>query len=809
MVRHPEPRPTRSPAPAADARRRNPLVRRALPWLALAAAAVVVKGTVIAQLHAHPLLQPTGELDAAAYASLARGVLADGLFAGSQAFFVSPFYVGFLAAVSWLTGDLSLAPRIVQGVLGVGTVLLIAGTARRWFGAAAGWIAGVLAVGTGLFSFYEALILQASVDPFLTALSLYLVTRSAQDDRPMTGFAAGLAFGALALNRPNTLPAALVAAALSAGRGLTGRAQTASPSGAASGGSIRRVTGVAPAAALVAGLALAIAPVTLRNFVAAGDFVPISSHGGLNFYIGNNAAADGSYHAVPGITPSILGQAIDATRVAEAAVGHPLGPRAVSTHFSSLAWRSIQEHPVDAARLFARKLALTFNSGHLTLTASYPFYAYDERTLLRLLVVGPGLLVPLGLVGLLLRGARHRSEGFSIWASFVPVYGVFVAVFFVSSRYRLPLLVPLATSSGGAVVWLVTQLRTRAFRSLRAPVAGLILTATLANWNFGFDDGRSAEQTEMVLHLVDTRQDDQARTLLARVEAKHRQRGDLSYRVGLAYQRRGDAALAVPLLAQAIAATGGAPVVRLALGQALLDSGRPAEALPRLEAALAAGDDASRRRSPWPAREPLLATGPAPWERWPPSPSLTGSTRRPSWRWDGGALRTRRPSAGRVPLVESHRARPGQRRRLRGVRTRARVAESRRRGHRRAGDGLPPFTGRASAAHLNLAALLAESGRLAEARPHAMEALRLQPRLRESAGVTRGSRRQTVATRGLNARRTNEEGPAAVTPPSPGAHGSNRSRRVTSERDLGPQNHTPRRRVAVRRPVERVRVRVR
>ena len=41
--------------------------------------------------------------------------------------------------------------------------------------------------------------------------------------------------------------------------------------------------------AFLLGAILAIAPVTLRNYIIGGDFVPISYNGGVNFYIGNNA----------------------------------------------------------------------------------------------------------------------------------------------------------------------------------------------------------------------------------------------------------------------------------------------------------------------------------------------------------------------------------------------------------------------------------------------------------------------------------------------------------------------------------------
>ena len=93
-----------------------------------------------------------------------------------------------------------------------------------------------------------------------------------------------------------------------------------------------------PPIAVAAGIAIALVPVTVRNYVVSGDLSPVSSHGGLNFYIGNNAEADGTYHMVSGITPSIAGQQNDARRVAEEAVGRTLEDAEVSAYFYNLGW---------------------------------------------------------------------------------------------------------------------------------------------------------------------------------------------------------------------------------------------------------------------------------------------------------------------------------------------------------------------------------------------------------------------------------------------------------------------------------------
>src|SRR5262249_20167823 len=154
---------------------------------------------------------------------------------------------------------------------------------------------------------------------------------------------AGLTFGVQVCNRPNVaLPAFVIGVLLTATR----RRQAA--------------------AAFSIALAIALVPVTLRNIVVSGYWSPVTaSHGGLNFYIGNNAEADGSFHAVEGVTPDIKGQLEDTRRVAERATGHALDDAGVSSYFYGLGWKWIREQPVAAAALFARKIALMFSARYL------------------------------------------------------------------------------------------------------------------------------------------------------------------------------------------------------------------------------------------------------------------------------------------------------------------------------------------------------------------------------------------------------------------------------------------------------------
>ena len=386
------------------------------------AAVFAVKLLVLAQLQHHPLLTPEGGLDAVSYVQLARRVLGGDLSLGPGLYYLSPLYIYFLAATLGLSDSFTWV-RLVQIGLGTAAVGCVFVTARDWFGRRAAWVAAALAALTGVFTFYEILILQASLDTFLTAAGLMFLTKALVNVPPegggykVSGLFAGLFFGLQILNRPNVIVAV-------AGVTL----------------SLLAVRRFRIAALLVAGVLTTIAPVVLRNAVVSRQFALVSSQGGLNFYIGNNESATGQYVEVPGVRANIEGQSQDTRRVAEQAAGHPLTDAQVSAHFTGLATTWMRGHPAAAARLFARKLALVFNAQHQWLDFSYPYYARDTGTLLLLLFVGPWLLVPLGLTGLIVAVPLGRRLEFSAWASFVPWYALGVAFFFVAERYRLPIL---------------------------------------------------------------------------------------------------------------------------------------------------------------------------------------------------------------------------------------------------------------------------------------------------------------------------------------------------------------------------------
>jgi len=146
-------------------------------------AVFALKLIVLLQLQHHPLLQPEGVPDSAAYVALAQRVLGGDLALGPGLYYVSPLYIYFLAALLGLSESLTFV-RLVQIALGTGAVACVFWTARHWFGPRAAWIAATLAALTGEFTFYEIVVFQSSLDTFLTAAALLCLTGALVDLPP-------------------------------------------------------------------------------------------------------------------------------------------------------------------------------------------------------------------------------------------------------------------------------------------------------------------------------------------------------------------------------------------------------------------------------------------------------------------------------------------------------------------------------------------------------------------------------------------------------------------------------------------------
>jgi tetratricopeptide (TPR) repeat protein len=192
------------------------------------------------------------------------------------------------------------------------------------------------------------------------------------------------------------------------------------------------------AAFLLAGLAIVLAPVAIRNAYVGGGFYITTSQAGPNFYIGNNPKADGTYQPLRFGRGAPEYERQDATELAERALGRSLTPGEVSTYWTDKALDFVTSQPWAWVKLMARKVALLCNATEVLDTESQEAHAEYSLPLRILGVAGHfGVLVPLAVVGLVVTWPRRGR----LWVLYAltAAYAASVVLFYVFARYRYPL----------------------------------------------------------------------------------------------------------------------------------------------------------------------------------------------------------------------------------------------------------------------------------------------------------------------------------------------------------------------------------
>ncbi len=380
--------------------------------------------------------------------------IASGNILGDTTYFRAPFYAYCLGFLYALFGTSLWTARLFGVSIGVASVLMTFLIGRRLFNARIGLTASAIQTVYPIVVYYGTELLADALFTLLVQLSIhYLLTLSERPDRRHL-FTAGAMIGLAMITRPVALfliPMGLVLILRHAGIGTV---------------FVRFVV------MFSLGVLSFVGPVAIRNALLAHDPVLIASQGGINWYIGNHAGADG----VAASLPEPLGYnwtQSDVRSEAERSLGRGLSSGEISTYWFELGNRWIVEHPSDFLRLFLRKLYYSvapmelFNDRDLGLFfAKIPLLHRNPLTF--------PLLLTLALAGIILVAARS-SQARWLLACMV-VYLILTSLFFVNSRFRLPIIPYFFVFASCTLLSLVEQIRVDRKRA----VLTLFLMLTLA-----------------------------------------------------------------------------------------------------------------------------------------------------------------------------------------------------------------------------------------------------------------------------------------------------------------------------------------
>ena len=390
------------------------------------------------------------------------GAIANGTFEVSEGFFMTPLYPFFLAAFRVLGLEPLLWARLVQMVLGALTVvfvyrLVFESTGKRWAGVIGGGLLAVL----GPAMFHETMLLVTGLAAFLMTGAALRLVRFNKDRRLRDLVWAGvfLGLGSLAWT---TMLAALPAL-------VVWLVVILKKDG------WRRVLG--RVGILLGFVFLPILPVTVYNAAQSGEFILTTANLGINLDIGNRAGANGLYNPPSPFTTERMFDGtgrIFLTRV----TGHYVTLAEANRYWLRQALRHIGDHPGEFALNLLHKTWYFIHGyewpqlesyGHLTEVV--PWLGMPWPTL--------AVVMPLALLGLGL-GWRWRRELAPVYLIAV-FYAGAVILFFITGRYRYPV-VPLACAFAGIAVWrLVEFVREKRWRDLGLSAAVLAVLAVGTN----------------------------------------------------------------------------------------------------------------------------------------------------------------------------------------------------------------------------------------------------------------------------------------------------------------------------------------
>jgi 4-amino-4-deoxy-L-arabinose transferase-like glycosyltransferase len=296
--------------------------------------------------------------DAVAYASIAANLeRGEGFTLGREATQPAsnyspglPLLVGGLYGLSG--GVHQRFARVVLALAGALSVLFAYLIGRRLAGPWAGLIgAAAVAVYPALLE-YQGMLMTEPLAATLLSGAVLAMLWADDADRAARWLVPGLLLGALALTRPEYLAISLPIAVVVFARG--GR------------GSWRPCLG--QAALMLAGLALAVAPWTVRNAVALDRFVPISTGGGQVLFAGSYMPSDGDPERVgeevlqrhPELHSELPAKPrLEQVLAALAAQRYPhlATDAALARMGRERLWDDVSERPLDYAGFVAAKLA--------------------------------------------------------------------------------------------------------------------------------------------------------------------------------------------------------------------------------------------------------------------------------------------------------------------------------------------------------------------------------------------------------------------------------------------------------------------
>jgi 4-amino-4-deoxy-L-arabinose transferase-like glycosyltransferase len=339
----------------------------------------------------------------------AQQILQNPLYVQGNAFYMAPFYPYFLAAIYAISSGNIVIVSIIQLLMDVLLCYFIYYLGCRIYNEWMGIIAAFLACFYRTAIVYSATVLSDGLIYFLYIAFIALVYFALQKPSFARWLFAGIVLGFAALAKPTIavyLPFLFIGLYLYPQKDIL------------PGKFNYKFQPVVILAILLAVSGLTILPVTIRNYFVSGKFIPICTNGPVNWQIGNSSDSIGLFY-------------------------YPKGE--LLSPFSSGFWK-----------LFLTKVNLFFTSYEWPQNLNVHLM---ERVIpvLKGAFVKFGFIVPVGIGGFLLLFKDWKKN--FIFITFTLSNILWVVLFFITDRYRLPAVGCFSVCAAYLIVWTVEKLK--------------------------------------------------------------------------------------------------------------------------------------------------------------------------------------------------------------------------------------------------------------------------------------------------------------------------------------------------------------
>lgn len=328
-------------------------------------------------------------------------------------------YVTLLELAYILTGPQFITPFLLNAIALSAACVFLTKLSSDMFGKTVGYMAGILFLLCGPVLFYVGLSMKsASVILFLTA-SLYFLYKSIQQPRAfyLVTFSAFIAL--LCIDRNNFLLSFVFIPLLA----------------------IKCATDKKSIFKNILLLYLPLIGIIVVFNNAQSQSSPTSPIG-VNFYIGNSASATGAYTNLKNIRNNLIGHHIDMVIDAEANSARHPGRLGTQIYWVKTALGEHADNPVGLLRLEVKKLLMLFARDAPGSPEQYSLWRWHDP-FLSIAVIDYAVVLSLAIPGIFLLWKQPDHKDKRAHMLIPVIYAMMLIPFFITERFRLPVLVSL------------------------------------------------------------------------------------------------------------------------------------------------------------------------------------------------------------------------------------------------------------------------------------------------------------------------------------------------------------------------------